>query len=87
MSKTARGYTTLFLSAIEKAELDPVVRQFAEGCIARGIPIVSIASRLYVTRASVYNWFTGKTAPRRAQMVQIKRVVARWSRVTANQNR
>lgn len=87
MSKTARGYTTLFLSAIEGAELDPVVKQFAAGCIARGIPIASVASRLGVTRASVYNWFTGKTAPRHAQMAQIKRVVARWSRVTAKPNR
>ena len=80
MSKLARGYSTLFLSRIEKAELDPFLKQFADECIRRGIPISAIASRLGVTRASVYNWFTGRAAPRRSQMVQIKKVVSRWTR-------
>jgi hypothetical protein len=80
MSKTARGYTTLFLSAIEEAELDPVVKQFAKGCIKRGIPIAAVADWQGVTRASVYNWFTGKTSPRQSQMVRMKKVVARWTR-------
>lgn len=87
MSKPAGGYSTLFLSAIKEAELDPVVRQFAEACIGRGIPVASIASRLDVTRASVYNWFTGKTSPRQAQMAQIKKVVARWTRARPLTNR
>lgn len=87
MSKHTRGYSTLFLSAIKEAELDPVVRQFAEECIRRGIPISAIASRLDVTRASVYNWLTGKTSPRQAQMAQIKKVVARWTRARPQTNR
>lgn len=87
MSNQARGYSTLFLSAIKEAELDPVVRQFAEECIRRGIPISAIASRLDVTRASVYNWLTGKTSPRQAQMAQIKKVVARWTRARPQTNR
>lgn len=80
MSKQARGYSTLFLSAIEAAELDPVVRQFANGCISRGIPVAAVADWQGVTRASVYNWFTGKTTPRRVQMAMMKKVVARWTR-------
>jgi len=80
MSKTARGYTTLFLSAIEEAELDPVVRQFAKGCIKRGIPIAAVADWQGVTRASVYNWFTGKAKPRRLQLAQIRKITARWTR-------
>ena len=79
-TKKARGYSTLFLSAIEEAGLDPLVRQFAEECIRRGIPIAAIASRLGVTRASVYNWFTGKAKPRRLQLAQIRKITARWTR-------
>lgn len=81
MTKQARGYSTLFLSTIDEAELDPVVRQFATGCISRGIPVTAVAGWHGVTRASVYNWFTGKTSPRREQMLKMKKVVARWNRV------
>lgn len=79
-TKQARGYSTLFLSAIEEAGLDLPMKQFAEECIRRGIPIASIASRLGVTRASVYNWFTGKTKPRQLQLAQIRKIMARWTR-------
>lgn len=86
-TKQARGYSTLFISAIETAGLDPLVKQFADECVRRGIPIAAIASRLDVTRASVYNWFTGRSSPRQRQLAQIKKIVARWTRARPTSSR
>ena len=81
MSNHSRGYYSLFLRQIEEAELDPAVAQFAAGCIARGIPVAAVAEWMGVTRVTVYNWFTGKTTPRAAQLARIQKAAVRFPRI------
>jgi hypothetical protein len=33
-----------------------------------------------VTRATIYNWFTGKSSPRAHQQEKIRKALARWQR-------
>ncbi len=80
MSSISRGYSTLFIRKVEEADQGDLVIQFANACIDRELPIAEIARRMEVTRATVYNWFTGKSSPRVHQQEKIRRTLARWHR-------
>ena len=80
MSSTSRGYSTLFIRKVEEADQGDLVIQFASACIDRELPIAEIARRMEVTRATVYNWFTGKSSPRAHQQEKIRKTLARWQR-------
>jgi DNA-binding transcriptional regulator YiaG len=81
MPNSSRGYNTLFLSKVADADQTLPVIQFANACIGKGLSIPAVAKATGVTRATVYNWFTGKSAPRPAHLIKIQRLIARWSRV------
>jgi transcriptional regulator with XRE-family HTH domain len=78
MTEVTRGYTTLFVRKVEEADQSLPVIQFARLCIDRELPIVSIALRLGVTRATVYNWFTGKATPRARHIEAIRKLSKRY---------
>ena len=80
VSNSPRGYSTLFLRKIAEADLELPLNQFASVCIDRELPITEIARRLGVTRATVYNWFTGKATPRSNQQAKMQKMMARWQR-------
>lgn len=80
MSLLSRGYSTLFLRKVEEADQGDLVIQYANACIDRDLPITEIARRMDVTRATIYNWFTGKSAPRAHQKEKIRKALARWQR-------
>lgn len=80
MSSISRGYSTLFIRKVEEADQGDLVIQFAHACIARELPISEVARRMEVTRATVYNWFTGKSSPRVHQLEKIRKTLARWQR-------
>jgi transcriptional regulator with XRE-family HTH domain len=80
MSSNSRGYSTLFIRKVGEADQGDLVIQFANACIDREIPIVEIAERMEVTRATIYNWFTGKSSPRAYQQEKIRKTLARWQR-------
>ena len=80
MTKQGRGYSTLFLRKIAEADPDLPVFQFASVCVSREIPITEIARRFGVTRATVYNWFTGRSEPRAYQHEKMQKLMDRWQR-------
>jgi DNA-binding phage protein len=80
MSRNSRGYSTLFIRKVEEADQGNLVIQFANACIDRELPIAEIARRMEVTRATIYNWFTGKSSPRVHQQEKIRRTLVRWQR-------
>jgi DNA-binding phage protein len=80
MRAISRGYTTLFIRKVEEADQGDLVIQFANACIDRELPISEVARRMEVTRATVYNWFTGKSSPRVHQQEKIRRTLVRWQR-------
>lgn len=80
MSSHSRGYSTLFIRKVDEADQGDLVRQYAHACIDRNLPIMEVARRMEVTRATIYNWFTGKASPRAHQQEKIRKTLARWHR-------
>lgn len=80
MGSHSRGYSTLFIRKVEEADQGDLVIQFASACIGRELPIAEVARRMEVTRATIYNWFTGKSSPRAHQQEKIRKTLARWQR-------
>jgi len=75
-----RGHYTLFIQKVEDADQKPLVMQLADVCINKGTPISEVALMFGVTRASVYNWLTGKTVPRARHQAAMPKVIARLSK-------
>lgn len=80
MGSHSRGYYTLFIRKVEEADQGDLVRQYANACIDRNLPMSEVARRMDVTRATIYNWFTGKATPRAHQQEKIRKTLARWQR-------
>jgi transcriptional regulator with XRE-family HTH domain len=80
MSSISRGYSTLFIRKVEEADRGDLVSQYAYACIDRNLPMSEVARRMDVTRATIYNWFTGKATPRAHQQEKIRKALARWQR-------
>jgi DNA invertase Pin-like site-specific DNA recombinase len=80
MRKPMRGHYTLFIQKVEDADQKPLVMQLADVCINKGTPITEIALMFGVTRATVYNWLTGKTVPRARHQAAMPKVIARLSK-------
>ena len=80
MRNSVRGYDTLFLQKVEDADQKPIVMQLADVCINKGTPITEIAQMFGVTRATVYNWLTGKSVPRACHQAAMPKVIARLSK-------
>jgi len=75
-----RGHYTLFIQKVEDADQKPLVMQLADVCINKGTPITEVAQMFGVTRASVYNWLTGKTVPRACYQAAMPKIIARLSK-------
>ena len=74
----SRGYSTLFVRKVDEADQKDPVIQFAQECIKRGMPIISVASALGVSRATVYNWFTGVFRPHKRHQEVMLKLLNRW---------
>jgi predicted DNA-binding transcriptional regulator AlpA len=49
-------------------------------CINKGIPMIEVARMFGVTRATVYNWFTGRTVPHSRYRAQMPKIVSRLTK-------
>jgi transcriptional regulator with XRE-family HTH domain len=74
------GYSQRLVEANNTA--DPKSRGVYLGsrCIKLGISVSEVAEAIGVSRATVYNWFTGKATPRAHQQEKIRKALARWQR-------
>lgn len=77
MSNSGRGYDTLFIRRVEEANQHPAVLELANICIDYEIPIAYVAEVFGVSRATIYNWMTGRTVPRPHQIALIPRITDR----------
>jgi DNA invertase Pin-like site-specific DNA recombinase len=80
MRNKLRGHYTLFIQKVEDADQKPIVMQLADVCINKGTPITELAQMFGVTRATVYNWLTGKSVPRARHQAEMPRVITRLSK-------
>jgi hypothetical protein len=67
-----KGYTTLFVQAVNDATPFFLGVKLAKICIKLNIPVADVAEYLGVSRPTVYSWFLGKrdVAPKYAKQVQ-----------------
>lgn len=77
MPKTLRGYDSLFIRKVEEADQKPAVLALAEVCIDKNVAVTEVASMFGVSRATVYNWMTGKTEPHPRYLALMPKVTTR----------
>lgn len=70
-----RGYSQHIIEANASAE-ESVGTKLGKVCIEQKIPASLVAQSLEVSRQTVYDWFTGKTKPIRAQAEKIEAFIA-----------
>lgn len=58
------GYSIRVAKAIEEADGNLLGVQLGRACLARDIPVATVAEDLGVTRQTVYSWFLGVSEPR-----------------------
>lgn len=80
MPKKLRGYDSLFIRKVEDADQKPAVLLLADVCIEKSIPVTEVAELFGVTRATIYNWMTGKTTPNPRYLALISKVTQRLSK-------
>ena len=80
MRNSKRGYDSLFLQRVEDADQTEVVMLLADVCINKGIPMAEVASMFGVTRATVYNWMTGRTVPHPHHRAAMPKIAARLTK-------
>ena len=77
MSDRIRGYDTLFIRRVEDADQTPAVMRLADVCIEKNIFVPEVADMFGVSRATVYNWLTGRTTPSPRYSALIPKITAR----------
>jgi len=76
MSKKGRGYSQSVVDAVEAADPTLLVTQFAKLCLAHRVSAIDIAQEFGVSRATVYNWFTGVFAPKPQHIEKMRKALA-----------
>ena len=78
---SGRGHSVHFLRRVERAALTEPARTLAELLLRKEYPVMFVADKLGVTRATVYNWLAGSSAPRsRLHLVAIEKFISRYSK-------
>lgn len=80
MRNRPRGFDSLFLQKVEDADQTEVVMLLADACINKGIPMTDVAAMFGVTRATVYNWMTGRTVPHPRHRAVMPKIVSRLTK-------
>lgn len=72
-----RGYSIRVAEGIKGADGNLLGVQLGRACLARDIPVTTVAAELGVTRQTVYHWFLGLSEPRGAACGAIKAYLTR----------
>jgi hypothetical protein len=70
-----RGYSQRVIEANQLADFNSLGVRLGAFCISRDIPVLDIAEYFQVSKVTVYNWFTGKVEPRKAQEERIRDIL------------
>ena len=74
------GYSTRIVALNKQASRKLLGVQLGRVCIAQGVSVADVASRLVVSRQTVYHWFTGATNPCHELVPSIEKLIASLSR-------
>lgn len=61
----SHGYSSRLIAMNKRADKSKLGVALGRKCIALDIPVAEVASRLGVSRMTVYNWFAGAHEPQR----------------------
>ena len=72
----SHGYTLRIRDLNAKADKRKLGVRLGRLCIKHDVPVTVVAQRMGVTRATVYNWFCGVSAPQASAVSLIESYVA-----------
>ena len=72
----SRGYSLRIRDLNAKADRRKLGVRLGRVCIKKDVPVTAIAKRMGVTRATVYNWFCGASAPQAGLTTLIETYIA-----------
>lgn len=67
------GYSQSLVEANKKANSQGLGVALGRLCIKKNVPVSKVANELGVSRATIYNWFWGRSTPYARQDADIKR--------------
>jgi len=70
-----RGYSFRLVEAIRAADPKHIGVRLGKYSIANDIPVTEIAEYFSVSRMTVYQWFTGASAPHKDKAEKIKQLL------------
>jgi transcriptional regulator with XRE-family HTH domain len=74
----SHGYTLRLRDLNRRADSRNVGVRLGKLCIKHGVPVTAVAQRMGVSRATVYNWFCGATAPQDYTVPSIEAFIAEF---------
>jgi transcriptional regulator with XRE-family HTH domain len=69
--RVVRGYDQLVAAAVMGAQPVTPAIELGQFCVAHNVPVEYVATRLGVTRTTVYSWFTGRRKPRPKKLQEL----------------
>jgi transcriptional regulator with XRE-family HTH domain len=70
------GYTTWLVTQNKRADARSLGVKLGRVCIKRGLSVIEVATRLGVSRQTIYNWFAGVSKPTRSKIAAVTAYLA-----------
>jgi len=74
-----RGYSFRLVKANQAADPTNIGVRLGRYCIANDIPVATVATKLGVTRMTIYNWFTGVGVPNKDKTRKIEKLLTKYN--------
>lgn len=74
------GYSASIVALNKEADKTRLGVALGRSCISLGIPVTEIASKIGVSRQTVYNWFVGAHDPHESYAKEIERLISVFKR-------
>jgi transcriptional regulator with XRE-family HTH domain len=73
------GYTARLVELNKQADRRLLGVRLGRVCIKHNIPVSDVASRLNVSRQTIYNWFMGTNTPRASLVYAVESLLSSYS--------
>lgn len=73
------GYSQRLAERNKEADIKSLGVVLGRVCIKHNVPVTTVADALNVSRATVYNWFSGACTPNRRYYASINKLLKRYA--------
>lgn len=73
------GYSQRLVDRNKEADTKSLGVALGRVCIKKNVPVTSVAEALGVTRATIYNWFSGLCRPNAKYYAAIQKLMKRYA--------